>query len=141
MSYATISDLADRTGDQELRQIADRDRDMLPDQPVVDAALIHADNLIDGYIGAKYALPLAVVPDLLRTWAVSIARHFLHRNGAPDHVSQDYKDALTSLKDVAAGRMALPIAQGSSAPAPATAGGVMAAHPDEVFTSDRLRGW
>lgn len=140
MTYASISDLTERAGDQELRQIADRDRDMLPDQPVVDAALIHADNVINGYVAAKFTLPLATVPDLVRTWAVSIARYILHRNGAPDHVAQDYKDAIAALKDVAAGRIALPIAPGGSTPSTAS-GGVISAHPGEVFTSDKLRGW
>lgn len=141
MTYASISDLAERAGDQELRQIADRDRDQLPDQPVVDAALIHADNVINGYIAAKFTLPLATVPDLVRTWAVSIARYILHRNGAPEHVAQDYKDALAALKDVAAGRIALPVVQGQTPPAAAASGDVMASHPDPVFTAEKLRGW
>lgn len=140
MSYAALADLVARAGDVELRQIADRDRDLIPDQDVVAAALAHADNLVNGYVGAKYAVPLTTVPDLVRTWATSIARYILHRNGAPEHVAQDYKDAIQALKDVAAGRIALPIATGGELPAAAT-GEFMAAHPDEVFTPDRLRGW
>ena len=140
MNYASLSDLAARVGNTELCQIADRDRDLIPDQPVVDAALVDADNLINGYVGSKYDVPLAAVPDLVRTWAVSIARYILHRNGAPDHVTQDYKDAVAALKDVAAGKIALPVSAGAS---PLQAGGnqVMSATPAEVFTADRLRGW
>lgn len=140
MSYATLPDLAGRIGDLELRQIADRDRDMLPDQDVVDAALADADNLINGYVATRYTVPLASVPDLVKTWAVSIARYILHRNGAPEHVTQDYKDAIAALKDVSAGRIALPITQGSE-PIATKAGQVLSAHPDQVFTADKLRGW
>jgi phage gp36-like protein len=140
MSYATLTDLIERAGDAEVRQIADRDRDMMIDQDVVDAALVHADNLVNGYLAVKYDVPLAAVPDLVRTWAVSIARYILHRNGAPEHVSQDYKDAVAALKDVAAGRIALPVAAGAE-PLASAGGEVMASHPDEVFTADRLRGW
>lgn len=140
MSYATLADLTSRAGETELRQIADRDRDGVPDPAVVDAALADARDAIDGYIGARYALPLAEVPPLVRVWAVAIARHILHRNGAPEHVVQDYKDAIAALKDVARGLITLPVAEGAAAPAP-VAGEVLAAHPPQVFTPDRLRGW
>lgn len=139
MPYATLSDLIARAGEAEVRQVADRDRNGLPDEDVVTAALTHADNVVNGYVRTRYDLPLATVPDLVRTWAVSIARHFLHRNGPPEHVVADYKDALAALKDLAAGRIALPDAGGGI---PAQAGGIhMAEHPAQVFTPDRLRGW
>lgn len=140
MTYATLSDLIERAGQSEIRQIADRDRDGLIDEGVVQSALADADNLIDGYIAAKYATPLPSTPSLVRTWAVSIARYVLHRNGAPDHVAADYKDAMSALKDVSLGRIALPVAAGETAPA-ATGGTVMASHPLQVFTPQKLRGW
>lgn len=140
MAYATLSDLIDRAGEAELRQIADRDRDGLIDDDVVDAAIKDAGNLIDGYVGTKYDLPLPSVPDLVRTWAVSIARYVLHRNGAPEHVKADHDAAMAALKDVARGLVSLPVATGQTAPT-AVLGPVLANHPDEVFTSDRLRGF
>jgi len=140
MSYATLDSLIDRAGEAELRQIADRDRDGMIDAEVVDAALADADATIDGYVGAKYALPLPSVPSTVRGWAVSIARYTLHRNGAPDHVAQDYKDAIAALKDVSRGLITLPVAAGET-PATVSGGTVMAAHPDPVFTPSRLAGW
>lgn len=142
MTYASLDDLVARAGDAEIRQIADRDRDGTPDPAVVAAALLDADNAIDGYIATKYDLPLPSVPALVRTWAVSIARYGLHRNGAPEHVRQDYTDAIAALKDVAAGRIALPVAPGAAAPTAGGQGGsVLGAHPDTVFTPEKLRGW
>ncbi|MBC9246739.1 DUF1320 domain-containing protein [Paracoccus sp. 11-3] len=140
MTYATLSDLTERAGVQEIRQIADRDRDGVPDPEVIQAALEDADNVINSYVAAKYRLPLVPVPALVRTWAVSIARYVLHRNGAPDHVAQDYKDAIASLKDVARGLVALPVGEGEDVPTPVT-GTVMANHPPQVFTGRKLRGW
>lgn len=140
MTYATLDDLVERAGEVELRQIADRDRDGTVDPEVVAAALDDADNLINGYVAAKYDLPLPSVPKIVKTWAVCIARYFLHRNGAPDHVRDDYKDAIAALKDVAAGRIALPVGAGETPPMNA-AGTVMASHPPQVFTADKLRGW
>lgn len=140
MSYAALSDLIERAGDAEIRQIADRDRDGTPDPDVVEAALIDADNVIDGYVFARYSRPLPSIPPILKTWAVSVARYILHRNGAPGHVAQDYKDALASLKDVSAGRYALPVATGDQEPKAQT-GQVIAGHPAQVFTPSRLAGW
>lgn len=140
MPYATLDDLVERAGATEIRQIADRDRDGTPDTAVIEAAIADAGNQIDGYLATKYALPLASVPPILRTWAVSIARYVLHRNGAPDYIVQDYKDAIAGLKDVARGLIALPVAVGETAPA-VTVGPVMGSHPAEVFTPDRLRGF
>lgn len=140
MTYATLGDLIDRGGAAEMRQIADRDRDGTPDPDVIEAALIDADNAIDGYVFARYARPLPSIPPVLKTWATSIARYILHRNGAPDHVAQDYKDAIAALKDVAAGRYALPVVVGGTDPTAQT-GRVIGAAPAAVFTSQKLRGW
>ncbi|MFN3313280.1 MAG: gp436 family protein [Hyphomonas sp.] len=140
MSYATLSDLTERAGDAELRQIADRDRDGTPDPEVIAAALEDADNTVNGYIGARYRLPLVSVPALVVTWSVSIARYVLHRNGAPEWVAQDYKDAIAALKDVARGLVSLPVAEGETGPAAQT-GVIMAEHPPQVFTPQKMRGW
>lgn len=140
MPYASLADLIERAGEKEIVQIADRNRDGTPDPDVIDSALTDADNLINGYVAVKYALPLPVVPDLVRTWAVSIARYVLHRNGAPEWVVTDYKDAIAGLKDLARGLVTLPAEPGGDQPA-SIAGRVMAEHPPTVFTPGKLRGW
>lgn len=137
MSYATLQDLIERAGELEIRQIADRDRDGTPDPAVIEAALVHADNIVNGYVGAKYTLPLASSPPILVTWSVSIARYFLHRNGAPEHVTADYKDAVNGLKDVARGLVALPDGSGIE-PAPAS-GSFLSEIPDAHFSG--VRDW
>lgn len=139
MSYASLEDLIERAGELEILQIADRDHDGAADPDVIDAALVHANNIVNGYIGAKYTLPLATTPDLVRTWSVSIARYFLHRNGAPDHIEADYKTAISALKDVARGLISIPDATGA---VPAASAGVhMASIPDQVFSPQILKGW
>ena len=140
MTYATLADLIERAGETEIRQIADRDRDGEPDPEVIAAALSDADNTVNGYVGVKYQLPLPAVPELVVTWSVSIARYVLHRNGAPEHVAQDYKDAISALKDVSRGLIALPVAEGEAGPVAQT-GIIMAEHPPQVFTRKKMRGW
>lgn len=140
MAYATLEDLIERAGELEIKQIADRDRDGTPDPDVIDAAIKDASNIIDGYVGAKYALPLPSVPDLINTWTVSIARYYLHRNKPPDHVKGDHDDAIAALKDVGRGLAVLPVTPGETPPAEVT-GSVMASHPPTVFTPQKLKGW
>ena len=140
MTYATLADLTERAGDAEIRQVADRDRDGTPDPDVIAAALEDADNTVNGYVGAKYALPLQTVPPLVVTWAVSIARYVVHGNGPPAHVIRDYEEAIKALKDVARGLIALPVEAGETPPTTVN-GTVMSAHPDPVFTPEKLRGW
>lgn len=139
MTYATLDDLIARASRNEILQIADRNRDGEIDPEVIAEALTHADNIVNGYVAAKYQLPFSVVPDLVRTWAISIARHKLHFQGPPDYVVDDYKDAISALKDVARGALVLPVADGEIPLS--SAGGVMASHPAEVFSGTGLRGW
>ncbi|MBP1844761.1 phage gp36-like protein [Rhizobium petrolearium] len=141
MPYASLEDLIERAGEDEILQVADRDEDGIPDPDVVEAALVHADNIANGYVAVRYALPLTAVPDLLRTWCVSIARYQLHRDGAPDYVVRDYKDALTALKDLARGVLDLPIGVDDPQPAPSDSGRVSIVGPEPMFTADKLKGW
>lgn len=142
MPYATLQDLIERAGELEIKQVSDRDRDGTPDPDVIDAAIAGAQSMIDGYLGSRYGLPLPGVPDLVNTWAVSIARYHLHRNGAPDHVERDYKDAVSGLKDAARGIISLGLPTTASQPAPAQGqGSVMFSAPPLVFSPANLTGW
>ncbi|KMK68579.1 gp436 family protein [Puniceibacterium sp. IMCC21224] len=138
MSYATLTDLVERAGETEILQISDRDGDDEADADVIGAALEDADEEINGYVGVRYNLPLATTPRLVTTWAVSIARYRLHRDGAPEHVVKDYDDAIKALKDVSRGLIAIPDAAGAD---PATTEGHLSSSPDQVFTPCALGGW
>lgn len=115
-AYATLSDLIERAGEDEILQVADRDRDGVADPDVIENAIVTAGSEIEGYISTRYGLPLPAVPELIRTWAVSIARYHLHLNGAPDHVVRDWKAAMDALRDVAAGKINLPFDDASQKP-------------------------
>ncbi|OCP17377.1 MULTISPECIES: DUF1320 domain-containing protein [unclassified Ensifer] len=139
MAYAALEDLNERAGEDEIRQIADRDRDGAPDPAVIEAAVTHADNIVNGYLGARFKLPLPTIPDLVRTWAVSIARYYLHGNMPPEYVATDYKDAITQLKDAARGLISLPDIAGNE---PAKSGGTSLVAEGPGFFNDRtMRGW
>lgn len=139
MTYASLDDLVARAGQREILDVADRDHDGVADADVVAEALTHADNIVNGYVATAYALPFSAVPDLVRTWAVAIARHKLHHQGPPDYVVADYKDAIASLKDVQSGKLTLPVETGEI---PHTsAGTTMFADAVTPSACEILRGW
>ena len=141
MAYASLNDLIERAGLDEILQVADRDDDGTPDPDVVEAALAHADNVANGYLKVRYQLPLAAVPDLLRTWCVAIARYYLHRDGAVDYVVRDWKAADQALKDMARGLIDLPVSEGETPPAAGDGDSVRIVGPEPVFTREKLGGW
>ena len=140
MPYCTLVDLIDRAGEAEILQVADRDMDGVADTAVIDAAIGAAGDQIDAYLAGRFALPLDPAPAIVGTWAVSIARYLLHRDGAPDHVVRDQRDALSALRDAASGRLSLPSAAGV-APAPVSTGGIGVATDEPAFTTARLGGF
>ena len=131
--------MIERAGEEEILQVADRDNDGIADPDVIAAALETADRRIEFYL-ARYRLPLTSVPPIVVGWAVSIARYVLHRQGPPDYVVRDYKDANAELEKVAAGRLTVPDAEGNTPP-PSSVGGVTAEGSEPQFTRDKLEGF
>lgn len=109
MSYATLQDLIDRFGEDELVQLTDRaavPTDAI-DAVVVERALDDARRLIDGYVAGRYRLPLDPVPDLVRRIACDLARYYLQSNKPTELVKDSYKEAVRLLEKVAAGAVTL----------------------------------
>lgn len=140
MAYSTLTDLIERAGEEEILQIADRDNDGTADPAVIAAAIALADQTIDAFLSARYVLPLAPAPVIVAKWSIAIARYNLHRDGAPDYVVRDYKDAMAELRDAGAGRLMIPDASGIQ-PAPTAVGGVTAGASPSVFTDESLEGF
>ncbi|MBE0529533.1 MAG: DUF1320 domain-containing protein [Rhodospirillales bacterium] len=139
MPYATQQDLIDRYGEDELIALTDRANPPAGaiDAAVVARALADADSLIDGYVGSRYALPLAEVPPLLTQIACAVARYRLAKDGPTENLTKDHDTALRTLRDIADGRLALPVGE-TETPAPASVG-VAIAGPGRVFSADTLK--
>lgn len=112
MTYATLDQLKNRFGDDLLIRTTDRATPPtgLIDVSIVDQALADTDAVIDGYLEARYALPVTVVPTQLVDLALSIAIYKLHIYSADDKITDDYKDALRALREIAKGDIRLTIA-------------------------------
>lgn len=103
MPYASLADLIERFGSDDVIVAADRDRDGEPDAEVVDAALEDASAEIDSYLAQVYRLPLPSVPRLVRRLACDIAFHRLspEADTATEYRRTRYDEAVSLLKKIA----------------------------------------
>lgn len=141
MSYCTLSDLTARYGARMLVALSDRG-DMptgTPDLGVIGRALSDTDAVIDGYLAARYVLPLAAVPVLLTDIAQQIAIWKLHIAAPDPKIEADYKDALRALRDIAGGTIRLSLA--GVEPAATSANGVMTTDRERPLTAENLKGF
>lgn len=141
MAYATAQDMIDRFGERPLAEVT-TDVGDTPDTAKLDLALSDASNLIDGYLQARYALPLNAVPAQLQLHACNIAFYQLlaaRPTGDIEDVRKRYDDALAYLLKVSMGKISLGLAEDQ---APATEhGGLKVAGPIKRFGRDNLEGF
>ena len=98
-----------------------------------------AASLASGYIGTQYTLPLLTVPDVVKGWVLDITRYRLWDDQAPEEVRRRYEDALQQLRDLAAGKLALPPGVDGT---PSTGGFESEGYADErIFTATTLAGF
>lgn len=142
MTYATLAQLIDRVGEAMLIDLTDRAEVATGAivLAVVDRALADTDALIDGYLAAKYLLPLASTPPILADVAAAISLWKLHLTTPEDKIKIDYDAAMRSLRDIAQGVIRLPDAQGLE-PASSGASGVVATDRARPFTADSMKGF
>ncbi|MBB4287744.1 DUF1320 domain-containing protein [Roseospira goensis] len=142
MPYATSTDLIATHGQDWLDRVADRDGDGAADAAVVQAALDEAAGQIDAYLGARYALPLVTVPDILRRAAVDLAARLLctHPADLTEDITARAARADALLRDLSSGRAALPAEAVPGAAPGAPPRPVVTAGPPRHFTRDTLRG-
>jgi phage gp36-like protein len=114
MSYCTQQDLITRFGADELGVVANDGVGGI-DENAIGRAIDDASALINGWIQAQYALPLATVPPLLNLLACDIARYQLHDQNAGEEIRNRYNDALKTLKDIASTKLKLGLGGGESA--------------------------
>ena len=110
MSYATPDDAVSQLGEREAIALTDRDNLGTLDSAELQKALDRASGEIDLYLVGRYALPLTVVPPLIVTYCVDIARYRLSGSDVTetDPVRTRYKDALRFLEGVRDGKNKLP---------------------------------
>lgn len=154
MSYSTLTDIKALLPEQTIIELTDDEMSNLNaiDENADDCAAVMeristaiatADAEIDGYCAARYAVPFAVVPPVIKGLSVEIAIYYLHaRKGAPEKIVNRYEKAVARLRDISKGVLTLgqdPPPAESTAMADGAAGNKTA--DDRVFTRDKMRGF
>ena len=137
MSYATVTDLVVRFGEQELVQLTNWTGAGVIDVAIAQQALDDAEAEINGYLAVRHTLPLASVPPLLARIACDIARYRLWDDRASEEVRMRYEDARRVLEAIAAGRVTLGVTppESPAGPSPSVRPG------RSVFDAASMTGW
>ncbi|MBI4796863.1 MAG: DUF1320 domain-containing protein [Deltaproteobacteria bacterium] len=141
MPYCTQDDLLGLISEAELAQLTAEAGDV-PDSAVVDAVIAKADAEIDGYLAQRYVLPIAAVPALVKSLSEDMAVYHLYsrRGIMAEARRQKYRDAVTFLKDVAAGRAQITDLTGAELPSEqGTVTEISSA--DRVFSRETMGDW
>lgn len=133
MIYATVQDMIDRFGEQEMIQLTDA-QDLAAVQPArIQLKLDDAHALADSYLARVFALPLTgcarpvgvgvveyVPPPQLTRVVCDIARYYLYDDLAPEsEVYRRFKQASAELQAIADGKARLMCPWGGEPGAPA----------------------
>lgn len=141
MAYAVQADLEERFGEKELLKLTDRSEPNTGeiDAAVVARALSDAEAEINGYLAARYTLPLASTPAVLTRLTCDIARYYLYDDWASESVRARYEDAARLLKLIAEGKVKL--GTEPAAEPQAEAQGAQFTGSTRTFSRDTLEGF
>ncbi|EGA5025894.1 DUF1320 domain-containing protein [Salmonella enterica] len=115
MLYASAQDMRDRY--DNLDTLLFQPGSDTPNEKKLTQALNDAGALADSYLSAKYALPLAVVPQVLVQHCCAIAFYYLCDQQATDQARDRYREALTWLREMKSGSIPVGVDEAGSAPA------------------------
>lgn len=112
MPYCTLEKIKSIIPEKELINLTvDNPRnDSVIDENCLNECIKAADSLIDGYIRAKYSLPLSHVPAFIATIAADITAYRLYMRRPktmPDHIKANYETALKQLLQIKKGDLLL----------------------------------
>ena len=111
MDYCTIEDIETHTSTPTLIQLTSDDGQEVVDRVVAQEAILYSSTIIDGYLRGRYSLPLNTHFPLLRILAIDLSIHRLYtrrmRDEMPEVIENNYKNAISTLKDIQKGVISL----------------------------------
>jgi phage gp36-like protein len=108
MAYCALADIQKLLPELELAELT-AESGTTPDSAIVTEAIAKADAEIDSYLGVKYAVPLASVPDRLRSLSEDISIYYLYvrRSVVPEPREKAYQNAIAFLREAVKGNVVL----------------------------------
>lgn len=143
MGYCTQDDVLDQLSEAQLIQCTDDNDTGSVDAAKVAQAIADADGEIDGYVGARYAVPLSPVPAIILKLAVDIAIYnlFSRRDEVPENRAERYKNAIRFLEQVAKGGISLGADDPEGSPPATEAPRMSSQNPARIFTRRKMSGF
>ncbi|BCU88721.1 hypothetical protein YP72344_02160 [Yersinia pseudotuberculosis] len=143
MRYCTLEDVKRAIPEYTLIQLtADDPAAEKPNEQVLADALRYGEELVDGYLVARYVLPLSPVPTVVRDAVLYLARYWLYQRrpeGAiPEAVKEGYKETLDLLMRIQKGAVSVGTPAGQDMPEP---GVFKISAPKPLFGRDTLEKW
>lgn len=140
-TYVSQTDLERRFGAERLVELTQDDTSLdTVDTDVLAEVIADAEAMVDGYVGARYSLPLSSPPAILTRLAAILTWYQLHerRHGAPENVAKDYANAMRSLRDISSGVLTL-----GTQPEPSVNAGkkIHSTSSAPTFGRDNLKGF
>lgn len=130
MPYITPETLIKAFSEATLVKLSNDDyRATTVDTKTLGLAIQTATERIDAALRSRYCLPLAEVPTLLQSHALTLARYWLYSRrpemAMPETVEKTYQQAIKELEQIANGRLHLGIAGVDSANPPSEQGDLL----------------
>ena len=123
MPYLSVAEYIRRFGEREtilLTNTTAAEPGVTPtyDSLKVEEAINDATEVVEAYVGKRYAVPIEDPPRVLIGWVAALAREDLHvKTNKVTAPVQDAADRIRSqLRDVAKGEMTLPLDEGQVGP-------------------------
>ena len=114
--YLTADAYVERYGYNETIRLTDEDKTGQVDKAKIEVALKDATDEADAYIGTRYTTPLLSTPRIVASIVAALTREKLHKTKPTPEVTAAAERARTQLRDIAAGRMTLPVESGDEVP-------------------------
>ena len=138
VAYLSISEFVAQIGLEEVVRLTDVAGDGRIDRALLVGTLAAVQAIADAYLAARFAVPLAAVPAIVKTAIGDMARARLYTRGAPEAVDGAGKAAVKLLERISEGKLPLP---GVEAPAQAPSSAPVAVAPGTRQYPDGLAGY
>ncbi len=113
--WINLIEFVERLGLDEAIEASDRAATGTIDRGYLIAKLADAQAECETNVAARYALPIVIVPPILKTAVAAIARVMLYPRDVPVGVADAAKSARATLKRIADGALPLPLPAGDEA--------------------------
>ncbi len=138
MSYASRTDLELVMEPEAVAQLSDDTTGALPNDDIVTRCIADADGVIDSYCEARYVVPFATVPGVVRNASTTIAHYLLClRRGwtVSEKVKAAHDDVMSWLKDVSDSVAGIPGAVSATSSASSWQA------DERIFTRDNMKSF